>query len=1580
MLTGNEMFYSMYGNAHHSIQGLPPAIANSHPNPQFHQNTLYGNGTPPRLTHLTEPGTTDTLATSTWQGTNINNSNNMMMNTRNAFPTEMSAVENTPIFGVALVPSAYPQSNQLEQKQRGTPDPGHNSSCQYQNLNQSRMLAHQATNNGAYVVHKQMDQAGPGYVSSSANQSQLMVGQQHNLSVQPSRAHTSSPYDTTNSAIPPQQYNNQVQYPVSHIKNPVSGDQSMVTVGQGARSSVILHTAGSQHQQQTSQEQLPPYNRSNVEMATNNSQIYNQNNSGPNDSINMHLNSYGQHYYIAAPANSGYDTTNFFPSGMAQSLTPFVLSQQNEESGENKNSDAYNYKQPFYILSPIPAPGEKGFTPNDLQNLKQMPMTPFHLLTPYLPSGRTQGNENEDSEENGWPKESQRFLFPVPFQNAEGIQGNNEYVGSEPNNMRTAEGDNPMQYVPTALTPVAVVQHQGGSFMNLGAQWMGSGQVEGTDSGVQQTGYYASQNISADGQQWPPGFSLIKLQQYPPNINLDQLQSQSHVLYEAAQYPQYSQQSEQAEMKSNFQVAWPTSNENKFVTNAQTVSANYSDTSLYVQDLVTNQNANNSQIPPEDATDNSEEKEGGIVTPKIIREALSNKFNRVAVSSIHEKNGTVSLPSIEGNKEASMPLMASLPKKNPTGDENPQEVMEPQMPKLAPITSRPINKQGNSENTKTDGELQCAPIGSRSKRFSRERLRATIDSPNIVLTPFTPLTPSMTPAIIIPDISEDENTDGVKEEGNTSASSTNSQPNDGSIFLFPPTHVSRRRAAIRFQGHTVSAFKLDKIKNPNDSPGTPGPFPVAAEPDSPNNPSMTDDSGVSSSTSSLSSRKDLSGKSSSEKVKKKSTKGDKSPALTLRNLGGSGTASSSNVISKSKPPVFSFNTENWPDDTIMRSPTAEDNALNTPTQQLNTPNSQLNTPIQQLDTPTHQLNTPNQDLNTPTESPIKALLPVPSKRKRESSTSSNSPTDKISVLEDSVPSSSKSSASTIASKSLRFHFFTPKDFDDGVNCSAFRKPSEFASAPADSAIAKRRRRPRKQLNPSSVADSAVDGEPGENAMDDVSPDDVYESSEENVSTNIEGNTTYENSELNSTTEKIKSDKSKVALTKLNSAGPNFPRMLPGTNFLIGSPYDSLQTPSVFQLVTPSFPNPASGSQPQSAYSSQQVNTPVFIHSAPYINSAGSGLVRRVSPPSGAPSTSSGNMPQIFTFMPSGIFTPPVLMPSMGDKKDLAAKKDVVENSPSPLAETSKKSESNDSKSMAANAGEEKTDRETASPSKKFHDQQRQKRASMTLALGSSLDSLAHSNKESGLQTPSNLHVVTPSLMLNSAGSITSSEVPQVFTFPSSSAQGLYPLPTPGTRSVTCGGGYVLYAPSKTSPTAQKFLYQSLPMELFMASKKLKSDACESENNQAKEKTPKSQDDAMSNSNESSSAKDSHTSTVPVIVVEPPEKGSKSIESPGGSGKVSAPQNGHASAKSALATSPTKPRSTNQLKPPGCNSPLISGSIPTSVTSSNSQSSSPLKRKKSTGSPKEYPKPLVMAAMNPDSSNLQVRTIILMCSL
>ena len=114
---------------------------------------------------------------------------------------------------------------------------------------------------------------------------------------------------------------------------------------------------------------------------------------------------------------------------------------------------------------------------------------------------------------------------------------------------------------------------------------------------------------------------------------------------------------------------------------------------------------------------------------------------------------------------------------------------------VAPIEKLDDKSQQISDQPSDPGE--GASIANRNSRFSRDRLGATIESPFLVSV--------ITPVAHMPATNEEANS-VEKEDKNKSKSE---QPettlaNESSIFRFPPTHISRRLAALRMQGITIN--------------------------------------------------------------------------------------------------------------------------------------------------------------------------------------------------------------------------------------------------------------------------------------------------------------------------------------------------------------------------------------------------------------------------------------------------------------------------------------------------------------------------------------------------------------------------------------------------------------------------------------------------------------------------------------------------------------------------------------------------------------------------------------------------------
>ena len=290
-------------------------------------------------------------------------------------------------------------------------------------------------------------------------------------------------------------------------------------------------------------------------------------------------------------------------------------------------------------------------------------------------------------------------------------------------------------------------------------------------------------------------------------------------------------------------------------------------------------------------------------------------------------------------QQASTEQLTSQPNSNANASAvDTKASLRSQMPPLAPIQNveaKPVQKLPNVESfsssadnidSAADGEsVKPAAISDRSKRFSRDRLVANIDSPGIFIPP---LTPSLTPIIAGMHAASgvrSSNASGIKAEDLSTSTAAN-QASEDSVFRFPPAYASSSKA-----------------EGSNQNEGT---------------------------------EKDLDKDSSQAAVPNSETsenKGHSSPSQpsgymsTAAEHGDTGILVS---LSNVKPvPVLSLPTfaDENSDAKPKTSESQSDQQLQTPTAVLNTPTHQLNPSLSQLSTPTHQLHTPNQALNTPTQ-------------------------------------------------------------------------------------------------------------------------------------------------------------------------------------------------------------------------------------------------------------------------------------------------------------------------------------------------------------------------------------------------------------------------------------------------------------------------------------------------------------------------------------------------------------------------------------------------------------------------------------
>lgn len=1174
---GNN-FYGMYHQNPLQLQQSNMDIQYNH----MAENTYAPmvNKMPSKLTHFS--GDRGTATPTTWSATNHNNSNNM------------------------LPPGGMFGSSEADMKPLHMQSAVHGYLHQMQGNHETKNLNLATTNNSHSYQYQQPNMQNASLAL--AGHYGTSQGQLPNSSYQDAAATVSGNSGTNHRYMNQQQSNN-------------FGGMQNNDGTQAARGSVILHTAGSQLG--NNPEELMPYSLSTASTVTGRtSDVFNhpvQSNGGNhNEMIGMAFNApAGQHYYIATPTN--LHENEFLHGNMSTGLTPFILSNGDPNSLENRNGDPY--RQPFYILSPVATDG--GFTASDmknLQNLQHIPLTPVQILpTPCLQPGKNLDPNNSGKQD--------QFVFPLPLANPEAFQGDYAKLTSAENQNNIAGS---MQFpVSTALTSLAVVP-KGNTLLNLGG-WPIQNKAGNVECGTN-----AEYPAPAVGKLQNP-----EMYQCPPNVTLQH----SQIIRDPA-IPVNS------EVKQREPQPMETEKHQGFTERMQPYQTDAIPCNQPARRMECEQTTSQPDLNQSDSRLGHEsEKEGdGIVTPKIIRDALSSGFEA------REKRA-IANEKLAGDEEPSNSARDS--------GANVAPFLASQVLKLQPS---PMKSAKDEMMAVDETEEQSAPINSRLKRFSRDRLRATIDSPNIVLTPYTPLTPNVMPVVLVPDSGE--------ESGKT-GSASGSQHKDGSVFQFPPTHVSRRRAAIRLQGPTISENALGKLKNPKDSPKTPGPFPVTVE-----------NAGEKADT-----------KGDSEQAESEPSTIDKSPALMLRGIEQSG---ENEKFSKNKLPTTSADAANL---TSPNMDTQDDDALNTPNQPINTPNS-LNTPT--------QLDTPNQELKTPTDSPLKITTSM--KRKRD-----------LSPVNDGGGSSEESAniKSASSAKSLRFHCFTPKDFNEGVvSCSAFRKPSEFASTPTESSILLRRRKPRKQAHPSSLST------PGEE-NDDASVD--SENTEESAGqAGIEGNQAASNST---------SFNNRKALPVGTLPFPVLSRTPDGNFFMVGNTLES-QSP-VLHLANPALLSIANTSEASDGpqLSSQQLNTPVLFQPT-FVTPTGSGVLRKISPGTGQ--TGSASRPQVFTFFPSNLVTP-----KFSERKTSDDDKTVS-------SDESKSTSNKASESHAANKNQGKTLNVPKS---------------LQMSDTDGMFSTA-GPKESGLETPSNLKVVTPSLVTNSSSA--TSESPQIFNFPTGSSSQMVP--------------------------------------------------------------------------------------------------------------------------------------------------------------------------------------------------------------
>ena len=601
-------------------------------------------------------------------------------------------------------------------------------------------------------------------------------------------------------------------------------------------------------------------------------------------------------------------------------MTPLIFTQpqQADPNGQEGGAPAQFSGQQFFLLSPIPTNSEKGGNEFDFKPMV-MPLTPIQM---YPASYFSSGVSNDNRDGKPWNAEGQHFALPTSEANAAYTASQEqEYMNHQTN---AVDGNK---------RPQNVSLNQQQAYFQSALTPLAVMQPQGNNFF---SGWLATH---------PP----IPVQQQPTSLPIDEkgppyvtaVSSSQHYENNANQVAtDLLAKNEQRYHKEKLPALtqWASNHNPAYCSNQQT----------------SNQWLNEQKKPFVDHT-----------SPQQVATESQSVVSTTNVSSIDANASLVSLMPPLG------PIQTSKADSANAGSEK-----LPAVQTFSPSVKNDLQSESTSPK-------RAAGIESRSKRFSRDRLVASIDSPGL-LPPMTPLTPALTPSILASinasAIANTENSVSKTESESTSAAGEGDQPSESSVFRFPPTHISRRMAALRFQGPTTdTAGDENGDKDQEKNAGT------------------------------------------NDVVQSRSVGNQKAMTTqsTCTNINALGYVSApvlslpatflSSEAADSKTKTSESNTDQHLKSPMLNTPTHHLTQLSTPTHLLNTPNQLPETPTQPLNTPTQPLSTPTQPLNTPTQSlstpssassstaltihdehsPVKALLPVPVGKKRKAENDGN---------------------------------------------------------------------------------------------------------------------------------------------------------------------------------------------------------------------------------------------------------------------------------------------------------------------------------------------------------------------------------------------------------------------------------------------------------------------------------------------------------------------------------------------------------------------------------------------------------------
>lgn len=716
----------------------------------------------------------------------------------------------------------------------------------------------------------------------------------------------------------------------------------------------------------------------------------------------------GHQPYFFAPNPVTSQQDGFVHTGM----TPLFLTQAAQQ-GDQSNLEQDGFPQfagqQFFILSPAAIPNASGKSGEEFDSFKpmMMPLTPIHMY----PASYIQGGGQNDNRDG-----PQHFVFsatdPNMVYNTQAEQDANYDQSQVPVN--DSKKSQPFQagqqqaYFPAALTPLAMMPSQSNAFFS---GWFAAAQPPlNTQHSVASSGNNDDENASQH-------YAAIS------NANQTKYVEGSAVESQAAFIPK----------------------QNQFYKTEVPESQTLPSVNQWAQ---ANQNQNFAAVS------------------QLANQWISPQTTSEDTSVTHASTSIQNLPSnvnISKNLESQMTSLSSVDKMPAAKF---KEVTNQSLPEVHTFST--ALKDGKAPEST---EPKAASVSNRLKRFSRDRLVASVDSPSIFLPPMTPLTPSLTPNMLA----------GINAAGNSEAlnvkpdeSSANETAPENSVFRFPPSHVSRRMAALRVEGVPMDQAEATQAASASSS----------------------DDKEETTSESNI--QEVLKPPTTSSQLSSNSSNSSE-PITNSATLGFTGQSPQASNIKH--VPTLSIPSSCWGPESSDKLSTSRVDQLNTPTpssqsspSHLTTPTPQLHTPNQSLNTPNQPLNTPTQPLNTPTDvispapsnyletsdekiSPVKPLMPPPAGKKRKTEDEDEDSDQKRPRFvpqfderendSDETKTSSKESAtsSPMISKSL--------SLPDGDSSSSIKQPSVKVIPPVFSLPSSETTNPGQINTPLFVPSSAI---------------------------------------------------------------------------------------------------------------------------------------------------------------------------------------------------------------------------------------------------------------------------------------------------------------------------------------------------------------------------------------------------------------------------------------------------------------------------------------------------------------------------